>query len=197
MERFSTYCGLQLSHLTFSATEQLSLTLQAQNTTIQEAVESASLAVKFLEHQRTDELFDRFFTRATEDSKELTAEPVVPRFKQRPRRYDEGSSQAHRFEDPKSYFRQQYFEALDIARGELERRGMPVAAALESILLNACHGDIAVEDLPNEINLYSNIPRLKIQLPDLLRTYNDKNSSTPIKNVTSLRTLCDVANVRY
>ena len=75
---------------------------------------------------------------------------------------------------------------------------MPVAAALESTLLKACNGDGSVEDLPNEINLYSkeiDIPRLKIQLqmlPDLLRTYNEKNASTPIKRVTSLRTLCDV-----
>lgn len=203
MERFSTYFGLQLSHLIFSATEQLSLTLQGQNTTIQEAVGSARLTVNFLEQQRKDEKFDRFYTRVTEESKELTSEPVLPRFKRMPRRYDQGSHPPHRFEDPKSYFRQQYFEALDIARGELERRflqrrGMPVAAALESILIKACNGDGSVEDLPSEINLYSkeiDIPRLKIQLqmlPDLLRTYNEKNPSTPIKRVTSLRTLCDV-----
>ena len=52
MERFSTYFGLQLSHLIFSATEQLSLTLQGQNTTIQEAVGSARLTVNFLEQQK-------------------------------------------------------------------------------------------------------------------------------------------------
>ena len=72
---------------------------------------------------------------------------------------------------------------------------MPVAAALKGMLLKACNSDRSMEDLPNEINLYSkeiDIPRLKIQLqmlPDLLRTYNEKN---PIKRVTSLRVLCDV-----
>ena len=55
---------------------------------------------------------------------------------------------------------------------------MPIAA--ENTFLKACNGDGSVEDLPNEIHLYSkevNIPRLKIQLqmlPDLLRTYNEK-----------------------
>ena len=75
---------------------------------------------------------------------------------------------------------------------------MPVATALESMLIKACNGDGSVEDLPREINLYFeeiDIPQLKIQLqmlPDLLITYNEKNPSTPIRSVTSLRTLCDV-----
>ena len=75
---------------------------------------------------------------------------------------------------------------------------MSVTAAIESILIKACNGDTSVEDLPSKINLYSkeiDLPQLKIQLqmlPDLLRTHNDKNPSTPIKRVTSVRTLCDV-----
>ena len=69
---------------------------------------------------------------------------------------DEGSLQAHRFEDPKSYFRQLYYQALDIAHGEVERRfqqrrGIPVAAALESMLLKACNSDGSMEDLLNYI----------------------------------------------
>ena len=39
MESFSTYFGLKLSHLLFSGAEQLSLTLQGKDTTIQEAAE--------------------------------------------------------------------------------------------------------------------------------------------------------------
>ena len=49
MEKFSTYFGLKLSHLVFSATEQLSLTLQGRDTTIQEAVQASKLAVHFIE----------------------------------------------------------------------------------------------------------------------------------------------------
>ena len=137
MDKFSTYFGLKLSFLIFSATEQLSVTLQGRNTTIQEAVQSSNLTIKFLEQQRKDVRFDVFYSRLVQDSKDLTSEPVVPRYKRPPRRLDEASCHAHKFQDPKSYFRQQFFEALDVARGELEarfqqRRGMPVAAALES-----------------------------------------------------------------
>lgn len=43
MENFTTYFGLKLSHLVFSGAEQLSLTLQGKDTTIQEASMAAEL----------------------------------------------------------------------------------------------------------------------------------------------------------
>ena len=57
MEKYSTYLGLKLSHLNFAGTEQLSITLQGKDTTVQEATTAADLAVKYLEWQRTDEKF--------------------------------------------------------------------------------------------------------------------------------------------
>ena len=206
MDKFSTYFGIKLSYLLFSATEQLSMTLQGQDTTIQEAVSGAHLAIKFLENQRNDDKFDRFYSRIVEDSKELTTEPVLPRYKRPPRRFDEGSTQGHRFEDAKCCFRQQYFEALDTASGELEKRfqqtrGMPVAAALERTLLQACNNRDSILDIPEEIKLYSkeiDVERLKLQLqmlPDLLRTYNEKNPATVIKSYqfANTVTLCVIS----
>ena len=55
MQKFSTYYALKLSHLVFSATEQLSLTFQGKDTTIQEAVQASKLAVNLIERQRTDD----------------------------------------------------------------------------------------------------------------------------------------------
>lgn len=55
MENFSTYFGLKLSHLIFSTTQQLSITLQGCNTTMQEAVDSCNLAIKFLLSQRNED----------------------------------------------------------------------------------------------------------------------------------------------
>ena len=51
-------------------------------------------------------------------------------------------------------YRQQYFEAIDKVKGEIssrfqQKRGMPVAAALESILLNAFVSDAI--DIPEHI----------------------------------------------
>lgn len=64
--KFSTFFGLMLSHLIFSATEQLSITLQAMNTTMQDVVECSKLAISFLERQRV------LNASILEDSKDLT-----------------------------------------------------------------------------------------------------------------------------
>ena len=48
LEKFSTFFGLKMSHLIFSGTEQLCLTLQGKDTTIQEATVAAELAIQYL-----------------------------------------------------------------------------------------------------------------------------------------------------
>ena len=71
---------------------------------------------------------------------------------------------------------------------------MPVAAALESILLNAFVSD-AIEIPEHIVQLYSKdieFDRLKVQLqmlPDLLKTFNSANTSQKVSKVTSLRTI--------
>ena len=93
-----------------------------------------------------------------------------------------------------------YYEALETASGELNccfqpTTGMPVAAAVEATLFNSASG--ADGHIPG-IKLYSkeiDIERLRIQLqmlPELIRTFNEKNSATAVKKVTNLRTLCEV-----
>ena len=118
---------------------------------------------------------------------------------------DSGST-AHTFDSPKSYFRKAYFEVLDTAGGELKRRfqqerGMPVAAVLEKMLLDA--SQISFDDpgaLPSELEMYSkDIDRHRLfaqlnMLPDLIGTYNERNPATAIKQVTNLRTLCEIMN---
>lgn len=79
MTHFSTFFGLKLSYLIFSVTEQLSLTLQGKDTTIQEGVQAATLTMDFLQEQRTDDRYDAFYTTVLADSKDLTTEPVLPR----------------------------------------------------------------------------------------------------------------------
>lgn len=73
---------------------------------------------------------------------------------------------------------------------------MLIAAAIENTLLKSTNdGD---NHIPEEINLYLkelDVEHLRIQLqvlPDLIRTYIEKNVVTSIKRVTNLRTLCGV-----
>ena len=139
MENFSTYFGLKLSHLVFSGAEQLSLTLQGKDTTIQEASMAAELMIQHLQQQRSDTSFDLFYSKVVEDSNELTSPPSLPRHRRPPRRVDDSTATAHEFATPEDYFRKQYFEVLDLLINELKRRfqqkrGMPVVTVLEKLL---------------------------------------------------------------
>ena len=202
MDKFSTYFGLELSNLVFSATEQLSITLQGTDTSLQQAVKAAKLAVHYMERQRSDAAYDSFYSYVLAKSESLTDQPTLPRQRRLPKRIDSGST-AHQFDNPKVYFKKQYFEVLDVITAELNRRfqqdrGMPIATLLEKTLLDAAKGSFSV--YPNELQLYHNdvdndrlIVQLKM-LPDLVRTYNEQNPATRIKEVTKLSTLCQIMN---
>lgn len=128
----------------------------------------------------------------------MTSEPALPRYRKCPRCLDDGEPN-YQFHDPKSLFRQQYFEAIDLVYSDLKRRfhqerGMPVAAALETLLLNAANGINDGNECLEQLTLYSmdvNIEQLFIQLrmfDDLKRMFNDKNPTTTLRKITNLRT---------
>ena len=190
MEKFSTFFGLHLSYLIFSSTEQLSIALQGKDTTLQEAVSASSMAIRHLHSLRNDKDFECFYTRINNSSENLTAEPAVPRHK------------SCTFDSPKNYFRQQYYEAVDLISAELQnrfqqKRGIPAAAAIENLILNAINAG-EYSEIP-ELELYKkdvNSVNLKAQLqmlPNLLKAYNE-NTGQKIVKVTTLRTMCAIFN---
>ena len=202
MDKFSTYFGLKLSKLVFSATEQLSIISQGTDTSLQQAVQAAKLAIAYMERQRSEAAYNLFYSHVLDKSKSLTDQLRLPRQRKLPKRIDSGST-AHQFDNPKLYFKKQYFEVLDVITAELKHRfqqdrGMPIAALLEKTLLDAAKGSFSV--YPTELQLYCNdvnndrlITQLKM-LPDLVRTYNEQNPATRIKEITKLSTLCQIMN---
>ena len=121
-----------------------------------------------------------FYEDVVKCSKDLTASPCLPRYRRPPKRLDEAGLSSHEFSSPECYFRQQYFEVLDLLVNELKRRfqqkrGMPVVATIEKLLLDAANGKRTIDDtLPEELQLYKDdldISRLKYQLsmlPDVI-----------------------------
>jgi hypothetical protein len=82
----------------------------------------------------------------------------------------------------KSYFRHQYFEAVDTACGELDRKfqqrgGMIAARTLEKLFLDAANEQKTVNDFPEETRQYFrdiNLQHLQVKLqmlPDLIKSY--------------------------
>jgi len=175
MDKFSTYYGLELSYLVFSATEQLSITLQGTDTSLQQAVQAAKLAITYMERQRSDGAYDSFYSHVLAKSKGLTDQPTLPRQRRLPRQIDSGST-AHQFDSLKSYFKKQYFEVLDVVTVELkhrfqQERGMPIAALLEKILLDAAKGSFSV--YPNELQIYDN----DVKIDYLISYHSAENAS--------------------
>ena len=91
MECFDTYFALKLAYLLFSASEQLSINLQAVDLTIQEATRGADLLVSHLKAFRTDSKFNHFYSSVCDESKDLTEELTLPCQRKLPKRYDTGS----------------------------------------------------------------------------------------------------------
>ena len=182
MERFSTYYGLKLSFLVFSATEQLSKTLQSSSITAQEAYMAVAAAKRFLKRQRIESSFEYFYRTVVAESKDLTMPPTLPRQRRIPVRIDDGAPN-HHFSTPEEHFREQYYEVHDLLTNELEHRheqeSFQILRDIEDLLIKSCTGAM-IQPSERLQRLYSediNFDNLKVQLqmlPDLIHTANEQ-----------------------
>ena len=147
--------------MAFVAIEQLATTLQSKNITAELCCQAGQAAICFLERQRSVDSFESFIDGVIADSKDLTSEPKLPRKKRIPQCIDGGSDSFHP-QSPKEYFRQQYFEALDILINELQRRfkqeSLSVLHEIEDIITSSCNGvltkpsDRLIEKYKSDVN---------------------------------------------
>ena len=197
MDSFDTIFGLKLAYLLFSACDQLSINLQAKDMTVQEAVRGAKLLVTHLQSLRTDTKFNAFYDELLHTSKDLTTEPSLPRRRKVPKRLDDGAT-AHVYLTPKDRHRHKYFETLELAAGEIERRfqqkDISIINTLEVFLIQCANDNMGPLDTDLEEYLKDNfdLQRLKVQLlmlPNVIKT-----CSQVIKEVTNVRTIVDAMN---
>ena len=144
LESFSTLLGLQLSHKLFCVAEQISLVLQNNSLTIQDALSTVNTAKAYYCPIRTDDEFDHFYDGAMKDAeKHAIGKPVLPRYRRRPSKLDDGAL-PHQFPSAKAYFRHIYFEACELMPTELERRfdhqHISSVVAIEQTMLKAANG---------------------------------------------------------
>lgn len=131
-----------------------------------------------------------FYKCATSESENLTDMPTLPRQRKVSRRIDHGSID-HTFLSTEEYFRQQYFEALDITICQLDQRfdqkDLKVLEEIEKLLIGCCNNNYVnpsvelMELYQREIN-FQNLQVQLAMLPDFLKTCNEQNThETPIK----------------
>ena len=143
MTKFETYFGLEVSHMLFAATEQLSTNIQYKDSCVKDAVYGSKMVSSFLDRQRNEESFDIFYQSTERKAAARTEEPCLPRYKRVPKRLDSGSENV-RFESAKDYYRHMYYDAIDTVRGQLEKRflnqNLNIAHQMEELLINAANG---------------------------------------------------------
>ena len=118
--------------------DNLSKTIQATTMSAVEAHHSVSV----LEKMRTDESFDQFWALVCSSQQSLDInDPVLPRARKRPRRYDEGAAEQYIPSDVKQHYQQIYYQSLDKAIMAIEDRfhqgDYQTYARLEQLLLAA------------------------------------------------------------
>ena len=201
IEKFDTFFALKLAYLVFSSAEHLSINLQAVDITIQEALKGAELLITHLKSLRDDDSFNRFYDGVYQEGKDLTEEPCLPWYRKIPRWYDEGG-QGHLYEEPKARYRHAYFEALELAAGEVEKRfdheDIHTIKEIETPLLKADNGE-TIDSLSLLIQNYLrndiDLDRLKIQLSlvqDMIKAATSE--SIPVIKVTNVRTIAEAMN---
>ncbi|XP_029448223.1 zinc finger MYM-type protein 1-like isoform X2 [Rhinatrema bivittatum] len=192
LEKFSTFYGLRLSYLVFSATEQLAKTLQTVNTTLQDAKKAVKLTQEFLLQQRSKQACESFYASVTEAATDLTDAPVLPRHQRSAKRLEKGEVSCT-FQSPAEYYTRQYFDALDLLAYKLTRRfnqkDIDVAIDLEKLLLTAAKGD-NITFAPTTLELYASdfdFVCLRTQLkmlPNTIRAFG--NEPTMVLTIRSI-----------
>ena len=160
------------------------------------------MAKSYLVRQRDEQAYDTFYSTTVDEAKQYTDDPVLPQYKQPPKRLD-GGTPPHQFTVVHDYYRAQYYEVLDLLIGEISRRfdqkSLALPAAIEELLMKASNNtEESVISVPDKIvEAYSrdvNIKKLERQLqmlPDLVSAYKTSLHVRLLK-ITSVRTICDM-----
>ena len=102
----------------------------------------------FYQRQRQDDAFNKFYESVVKNAQDLRiGEPMLPRYRRAPLRYDNGSPQ-YTFTDPRSIYCQKPFESYDLLVQEFNvQRDIKPITTLESLLMKSANGDSSVQEL--------------------------------------------------
>jgi len=134
--------GLMLAERILKHTDNLSRTIQASSMPAVEARSLSRLCIAVWEKIRTDDCFDQFWALVELTHESLgVSEPILPRQRKRPRLYDVGAGEPYHPDEPKTYYRQIYFQSNDAAmatiRDRFDQADYSLYAKLEQVLLLA------------------------------------------------------------
>jgi hypothetical protein len=154
MNTFDYLFGNLLGQMILKHADNLSSTLKHKSLSAAEGQQIARMTTETLKSIRNDQSYDLFWKNTCHKASMLDiGEPQLPRRRRLPRRYDDGLSGGDFHDDPRSFYKQKYYEALDLIITCIEERfdqpGYQIYRFLESLLLKACQQ----EDLDSELEI--------------------------------------------
>lgn len=168
MKTFTFFFGVTLGELLLRHCDNLSYTLQKTDISAAQGQEVADLTLKTIKSLRSDENFQLFWENLLLSSKSLDLpEPSLPRKRKMPKRFESGQVEASFHTSPDQYFKQIYYEGLDLVincvKDRFEQEGYKVYRHLQDVLLKtASHSDYS-SDLDFILEFYNNDFEKKIK----------------------------------
>ena len=142
MMSFDFFFGVSLGELLLTHSDNLSKTLQTASMSAAEGQKIADMTVRTLQSICSDENFLLFWKLINQKASDHGIdEPVLPRQRKRPRRYEDGASEGDFSDSVEHLYRRTYYEALNLVISGIKERfnqpGYKLYSNLEALLVKA------------------------------------------------------------
>ena len=198
MQSFDYFFGLRLGTLLLRHSDNLSISLQAEDLCAAQAQTIAKNTASTLEKMRTDQNFDLFWTDVNSKAEALDDdEPTLSRRRRPPSRIDDyyGKAALEFPADVISHYRRIYLESLDCIisaiRDRFDQEDYRIYVQLENLLLKAAKGDNFIKEYDVVVETYAcdfDKNRFHVQL----ETLNEYCKEIDQSDVFCLRTAVNV-----
>ena len=150
MKPFDFFFGLMLGEFILRHSDNLSKTLQTMEMSAAKAQKVDEMTVCTLQSVRNAEMFELFWTKVIKMASDVNVnDPVLPRQRKTPRRYDYGTAEGDFPTDVQALYRPIFFEALDLVisgiKARFDQPGYKTYVKLESFLVKAANKEADFE----------------------------------------------------
>ena len=158
MQCFEFFFGLVLGENLLRHTDNLSRTLQ-KSCSASEGQIVADMTKRTLLGIRSEQCFDLFWEKVNRMAADVDVnDPVLPRKRKVPQRFEEGSAAPEFHSTPKNLYRQVYYEALDLLvqaiNDRFDQPGYKTYCCLEALILKAIKKEAFSEELEAVLDVY-------------------------------------------
>ena len=158
MNSFYFFFGVVLGELLLNHSDNLSKTLQSRHMSAAEGQKIAVMTIRTLQSIRSEGNIQLFWKKVTKMASDLeVSDPVLPRQRKRPKRYEDGG-EGYSPENVEDFYRPIFFEAVDLVIGGIRARfdqpGYKLYSKLEEVLVKAASKENFDAELKFVIEFY-------------------------------------------